>query len=79
MVARPTIGTLSVQDFAALEDANDAKHELVDGRVVAMGGGSPEHAARVRAPSSLGSSSTSTRCTPIRSRDWSAASGAQRF
>jgi Uma2 family endonuclease len=51
MVARPTIGTVSVRDFAALENASDAKHELVDGHVVAMGGGSPEHAALAAAVS----------------------------
>ena len=51
MVAHPTSPRLSVKEFAVLEDAASVKHELINGRVVAMSGGTMEHAGLAAAVS----------------------------
>jgi len=36
---------ISFRDYLAFEEARTTKHEWYDGRIYAMPGGSPEHAA----------------------------------
>ncbi|MBS2019760.1 MAG: Uma2 family endonuclease [Deltaproteobacteria bacterium] len=46
MGAPPTKG-ISFQEYVALDDASELRHEYVDGGPFAMAGGTPEHAALV--------------------------------
>ncbi len=43
MVAQPSPPLLSVEDYLALDNAGDEKHEYVDGRLYAMAGGTNAH------------------------------------
>ncbi len=43
MVAQPSPPLLNVEDYLALDNASDEKHEYVDGRLYAMAGGTNAH------------------------------------
>ena len=45
MVVVPHRVHYTVEDYLEFEDGNEAKHEYLDGQILAMAGGTPEHAA----------------------------------
>lgn len=62
-MAEPARATVSYAEYLVLERASETKHEYLDGEIVAMAGGTPDHARLAAAMiGSLGTALAGRRC-----------------